>query len=119
MILTAEPPSAFLKGNMETNQHQSYTRILLIAVAIACAYLIAGRAGSFFSIPPGFASAIWPAAGVGLACALIYGHVPAVIGVYLGAFCVNTLNVMEYSGPLSFGSLLLPAIMAAGASLQE
>ncbi len=103
---------------METTQTKSPANILFLTIMIALAYIVAGKAGSFFSIPPGFASAIWPAAGIGLASALIYGALPAFLGVYLGAFGVNTLNVLEYTGPFSYGSLLLPSIMALGASLQ-
>lgn len=103
---------------MAIAQQRSQARTLLITVIIACAYFIAGKAGSFFSIPPGFASAIWPAAGIGLASALIYGRLPAFCGVYLGAFCVNTLNILEYTGPFSINSLVLPSFMALGASLQ-
>ena len=103
---------------MVSNQQVNRLNIPVKVLITMCAYFVAGIIGSFFSISPGFASAIWPAAGIGLACAVILGPVPAFIGVYIGALSINTISTLEYSGPFTFSSLLLPSIMALGASIQ-
>ncbi|MFD2229590.1 CHASE domain-containing protein [Alkalimarinus sediminis] len=87
-------------------------------LVVACAYAVAGGLGSLFSIPPEFASSIWPAAGVGLAAALTYGPRIAFIGVYLGSIIINGLIVYIDSDSLVTHSLVLPSILSLGVSLQ-
>lgn len=53
------------------------------------AYMLAGKAGLLLSIPPGFASAVWPATGVALALALRFALIPSVVGTAVGSFVIN------------------------------
>ncbi|WP_250657221.1 CHASE domain-containing protein [Alkalimarinus coralli] len=103
---------------METHQPIKNVPPLFKTLIVALAYWVAGVAGSFFSIPPGFASAVWPAAGIALASAFLLGVTPAVTGTYIGSFCVNTLNIIFSGQELSLNSLILPLIMASGAAIQ-
>ena len=68
------------------------------------------------AIPPGYASPLYPAAGVALASVLLFGHrmLPAVL---LGAFCVN-LSLGVARGQPSLSALLLALCIGAGAALQ-
>ncbi|WP_127716306.1 CHASE domain-containing protein [Halobacteriovorax sp. HLS] len=85
---------------------------------VALAYYLSGRVGLLLAIPPGFASAIWPAAGVAVASALIFGY-HACIGVLLGSFLVNLSNSSDYSSFEGFViASRLPLSIAFGASLQ-
>lgn len=79
-------------------------------------YFIAAWAGLFFALPPGFASVVWPGAGVALALILLYGN-QALIGLWIGSMLAN-FYVVGQGGELSFSALLLPAWIASGSTLQ-
>ena len=83
---------------------------------IFAGYVLAGVAALSLSIPPGYASPLYPAAGVALAGLLTYGWrmAPAVM---LGGFCVNVVNA-ALLGPLDLSALILPCIIGVGAGLQ-
>jgi len=85
------------------------------ALTFVC-YLLAGLAARPLAIPPGYASPLYPAAGVAIASVLVYGWrmLPAVA---LAAFCVN-LSVPLQRGPLQWAALPLPLLMAVGVTLQ-
>ncbi|MES2993327.1 MAG: PAS domain S-box protein [Pseudomonadota bacterium] len=79
-------------------------------------YAIGGLVALPLAIPPGFATPLYPAAGVALAGLLIFGRgvLPAVL---LGSLVVN-LSLMLTREPLSAMSLAVPLAIAIGASLQ-
>ena len=85
------------------------------ALTFVC-YLLAGLAARPLAIPPGYASPLYPAAGVAIASVLVFGWrmLPAVA---LAAFCVN-LSVPLQRGPLQLTMLPLPLLMAGGSALQ-
>ncbi len=70
------------------------------------------------SIPPGFASAVWPASGVALACILLLNPTMATLGIGLGSLALNYGVVTNNYSELSLGAATLPAVIAAGAMLQ-
>lgn len=45
----------------------------LLSITITLLYVIAGKLALFLAIPPGFASPVWPAAGIALASLVIFG----------------------------------------------
>lgn len=92
-------------------------RILLTALLPALAYYIAGALGLLLAIPPGFASAIWPAAGVALTFVLLKPTTATVIGIGVGSFAAN-LGVISNLSQVTLASLITPALIASGASLQ-
>jgi CHASE1-domain containing sensor protein len=79
-------------------------------------YLLAGWAALTLAIPPGYASPLYPAAGVAMAGVLIGGWrvLPAVA---LGAFTVN-LSLSPQRANLDMAALLLPLVIGVGAALQ-
>src|SRR5688572_715474 len=82
----------------------------------ALAYAVMGWAALWLAIAPSYASPLYPATGVALACVLTYGR-RVLPGVALGAFVVNlALGADRQLGPVAF--VALPAIVAAGATLQ-
>lgn len=88
-------------------------RALLITIA---GYWLLGKAASFFAIPPGFASPIWPAAGFALLMAL-RGHRWVLPGVWIASFLLN----VELGGGSLFApskTWLLAAAIGAGAAVQ-
>ena len=90
---------------------------LAMIVAIALAYALSGRLGLMLAIPPGYASAIFPAAGVALAAVLLYGRV-ALPAVWLGSFLLNLWIGADAGRELHWAALPIPAAIALGATLQ-
>ncbi|MDP2005725.1 MAG: CHASE domain-containing protein [Rubrivivax sp.] len=89
---------------------------LRVALITALAYALVGAAALLLAGPPGYASPLYPSAGIALATALCYGRA-ALPGVLLGAFAVNAgLGVLRGAGGLS--DLALPLLIGAGAALQ-
>ncbi|MEO8057382.1 MAG: CHASE domain-containing protein [Burkholderiales bacterium] len=82
----------------------------------ALVYTLAGRAALLLAMPPGFASPLYPAAGVALGALLIFGR-RALPGIALGALVVN-LSIRGGLHNLSAATLLVPGAVAVGASLQ-
>ena len=97
--------------------NSAFPRLLAIMV-LAIAYLIAGKLSYFSTIPPGYASAIWPPAGIALAGLLIYGY-RVWPGVLLGAFITNGLiPELTDSVPDILITLLTTLVISTGATLQ-
>ena len=90
---------------------------LLLRLAItALAYVLTGWPSLWLAISPSYAAPIYPAAGIALACTLVYGAavLPAVA---LGAFTVNIL-LSAARGQPALSAILVPALIGTGAALQ-
>ena len=82
------------------------------------AYFLAAKIAMLFAIPPGYATAIWPAAGIALAALLKFGY-RLWPGVLLGSFLANlTVPGSASLTALQFTDLILPFAIASGATLQ-
>ena len=92
-------------------------RLIHLLIA-AITYFISGKLGLLLAIPPGFASAVWPAAGVALACILLLIPSSAVIGIGLGSFLLNLSVSTNWFTSLSLQSTLIPLGISFGAMLQ-
>lgn len=89
------------------------TSRLLQAALLALAYFIAGRVSLLLAIPPGYATAIWPGAGIALAALLIYG--PSLWpGVAIGSTLVNLGAFAE----LNLEKSITSAAIGCGAALE-
>ena len=91
---------------------------LLVIIVMAVAYVVFAKLSYFSTVPPGYASAIWPPAGIALAGVLIYGK-RIWPGVWLGSFIVNGL-IPELTGSVTelFITLVLTLVISTGATLQ-
>jgi PAS domain S-box-containing protein len=93
-------------------------RRLLEWLGLAAAYYCVGRLGLLLAIPPGYATATWPAAGIAVTAVLLrgYGVWP---GILLGSFAIN---VTMAGGADTHAALLravaIAASIGAGASAQ-
>jgi PAS domain S-box-containing protein len=87
-----------------------------VALLTALAYALVGWFGLTLAGPPGYASPLYPSAGIALAAVLVYGRA-ALPGVALGAFAVN-LTLGTLRAPEGAPELLLPATIGLGATLQ-
>jgi PAS domain S-box-containing protein len=89
--------------------------------AVAATYFVAARLGFMLDLEPGFASSIWPAAGVGSASLLIWG--PRLWpGVLLGSFLFNwwlsTLLVAHGHEAGETADVIVALVIAGGVALQ-
>ena len=89
----------------------------LAMIAVALAYCLAGRLALLIAIPPGYAAAYWPSAGIALAAVLIYG--PRIWpAVWVGSLAVILWNAADAiaAGPALI--IVAAMVVATGASLQ-
>lgn len=85
---------------------------------LALAYLVTGKLGLLLAIPPGYATAVWPASGIALAALLLYGC-KIWPGVLLGSFLVNIFTSLDASTSESLiRSMVLASSVGTGAALQ-
>ncbi len=56
---------------------------------VALAYFVLGKLGLALALPPGFVSAIWPAAGLAFAVVALWGGKRAGFGIFLGSALTN------------------------------
>ncbi|MGV8058173.1 MAG: PAS domain S-box protein [Smithellaceae bacterium] len=92
------------------------TSTALVMISIALAYALLGAAGLTFATASGYASPIFPAAGLALACALWFKG-RALPGIWLGATVVNILPAC-INGTLSLTTTALAGLIATGATAQ-
>jgi PAS domain S-box-containing protein len=91
-------------------------QVLAVTLTTALAYAATGGLALALAGPPGYASPLYPPAGIALVAAAIYGRA-AWPGVLLGAFLVNTgLGLLR--GQSGLALVTLPFVIALGAMLQ-
>ncbi|MFZ5844374.1 MAG: CHASE domain-containing protein [Pseudomonadota bacterium] len=92
-------------------------RTLLLLPGIALAYFLLGRLGLLLAIPPGFATAVFPPAGLALFCLIRFG--PAALpGIWLGSVIMNLSTAWPATGLPAAAQLLMTALIGAGAAGQ-
>jgi PAS domain S-box-containing protein len=89
---------------------------LRIAVLTALAYALVGAVAVLLAGPPGYASPLYPSAGIALVAVLVYGRA-ALPGALLGSFAVNAVLGLE-RGASGLAALVLPLLIGTGAALQ-
>ncbi|MEW6981261.1 CHASE domain-containing protein [Colwelliaceae bacterium 6471] len=92
--------------------------ILLHFLIVALAYIIFGKFGLAMAIPPGFASAVWPASGVALASLILLNRPAALLGIFVGSFLINTYVVTGSFFEFSSSSLYPATGIAFASALQ-
>ena len=85
-------------------------------IVIAVLYVLLGATGLTLAIPPGYASPIFPAAGLALAVVLFHGRA-ALPWVWLGSFTLNIGHALWFD-TLSVTTGFAALCIACGASLQ-
>lgn len=91
-------------------------KYLSLMIPVAISYFVFGILGLWFAIPPGYASPIFPAAGVAVALMLWSGN-RAWPGIWLGSFLLNS-SVSFLNGQFGMTSLVLASVIAVGSTLQ-
>ncbi|MDQ4426172.1 MASE1 domain-containing protein, partial [Thalassolituus sp.] len=91
-----------------------FLRFLIVALT----YFVFARLGTALAIPPDYAAAVWPAAGVALASFLLFSRAVAFTGVMAGAVLANLYTTTSALTELSLTALVSGIAMGAGATLQ-
>ena len=106
------------QGKLARGQYVKVMVDLRRTIVLALAYFLAGRLGLLLAIPPGYATAVWPASGIALAGLLLWGYRVSP-GVLIGSLLVNISVSWEPSSPLLvFRSFATATSIAAGSTLQ-
>src|SRR5919109_328542 len=63
-------------------------RLLIYYAVLPVAYVVSGRLGLLLAVPPGYATAIFPPAGIAVAAMFMAGAA-TLPGTFLGAFLLN------------------------------
>ena len=89
-------------------------RAVLFYALLAIGYVVTGRLGLLLAVPPGYATAIFPPAGIAAAGMLIAG--PATLPwIFLGSLVLNSwIGYIAGSAPVSVA--ILAALLIAAAS---
>lgn len=99
-------------------RYRLFASDLFKVIVVAAGYFLAGKAALLLAIPPGYAAAVWPSAGLALAAALLFDY-KVLAGVALGSFLVNFGTSFDPSSPSAIArSALLSGSIGLGAALQ-
>jgi CHASE1-domain containing sensor protein len=87
-------------------------------LTLAAAYAVAAWLGLWLAIPPGYATATWPASGLALAGVLM-GGARVAPGIWVGSFVVNLWTAWDATHAAALlTSVVIPTSIGAGATLQ-
>ncbi|OQW74016.1 MAG: hypothetical protein BVN35_10950 [Proteobacteria bacterium ST_bin11] len=93
--------------------HLSFYRYIFLTAAM----VVSGWAALRLALPPGYASPIWPPAGIALAAALVWGY-KIWPGIWFASFLTNLFYGYDLSGSLTPQTVFVAMGIAAGSSLQ-
>jgi len=97
---------------------KSVAKTITCVAGVGAAYYAAARLALILAIPPGYATAVWPAAGVGLVAILVFGY-RVWPGILLGHFLANVFTAYDVSSlAATVRSVALPLTIACGGALQ-
>lgn len=100
----------------QKQKEQDWTRVVRRIALLALIYFIFGKLALLLAIPPGYATAVWPSAGIALVFVFLYGPKVA-IGAAIGSFFVNFTVSQSSIINLSLEQFLPPFFIAIGAAL--
>ena len=102
---------AFLDRVVVRKKAFAYSLLLILV------YVITGKLGLMLALPPGYASAIFPPAGIAVAAVFVTGRVllPA---IFLGSLLLNILVGYSDHHQVNITSLEVALLIAAASSLQ-
>lgn len=102
----------------QTMKSATSWQVLLRIVLLATSYVIAGRLALLLAIPPGFATAIFPPVGIGLAAVLLWGNA-MLGGVLLGSTVLNLSIAFSAGAQLSITSFSIAFGIAIGSTIHN
>lgn len=90
---------------------------LPLLLLCALAMFAGGWLGMEMVVPPGYASPLWPPAGISLGCLLIWGR-KIWPGILLGAICNQFYATLLFSGTLQANGIASALLIAFASTLQ-
>src|SRR2546430_15178116 len=94
------------------NPSRWWARRFSQGLGLALAYFVTAKLALLLAIPPGYASAVWPAAGIALGALLVFGN-RVWPGIWLGSFLANLGTSFDASSAAALlHSVTLPAAIA-------
>ena len=87
-------------------------------IVVALLIFLGGWLGLKMAVPPGYASPLWPPAGIALAALLLDGRWRLWPAIWLGSFANNVLAGADISQQLSLAVFMSSALIGLGSSLQ-
>ncbi|BCK86628.1 hypothetical protein MIZ01_0392 [Sideroxyarcus emersonii] len=84
---------------------------------VIVAYVTSGKAALMLALPPGYAAAIFPPAGIALAATFIIGN-SALPSIFLGSFLLNVWVAYSASHTITAISLIVALVIAVASLLQ-
>lgn len=98
----------------QINASNKSFRFVAATLSIAFAYVLTGKLAVLLALPPGYATAIFPPAGIAVGVAFVIGR-PSLLGIFLGSFALNLW--VSYSTPrLIYPPAYIAAALIASAS---
>ncbi len=94
-----------------------FRSLFIQSILLAVLYYALGRLALWLAIPPGYAMAIYPPAGLALGALLVRGYRMAG-GVAIGSLALNLWISYQASQSIGLTGILLAAAIASGAALQ-
>lgn len=91
--------------------------LIIRIIAVTCLVFIGGWLGLKMAVPPGYASPLWPPAGIALSV-LLLGSKRLWPGIWLGSFANNALAGIGIGGHLSFSVIASSSLIGLGSTLQ-
>jgi PAS domain S-box-containing protein len=93
---------------------------ILTVVSLTATYVIAGRLGLFLAVPPGYATAIFPPAGIAMAAMFMGGSI-TIPWTFLASFLLNLWvgNVIQdgFDTPATLAALVIASASALQAAI--
>jgi integral membrane sensor domain MASE1 len=97
---------------------RTWRHYVVPVLIMAAAYAVAAWLGLWLAIPPGYATAIWPASGLALA-GILMGGTRVWPGIWLGSFVVNLGTGFDATHTAALlASVAIPTSLGLGATLQ-
>jgi diguanylate cyclase (GGDEF)-like protein len=101
-----------------TARHRTWSAELLRKIAtLAFGYALTGALGLMLAVPPGYATAVWPASGIALAALLLWGT-RIWPGIWLGSFMANVWASYSAQGDITALSTVVAANIGVGSTMQ-
>lgn len=90
----------------------------LLLVILALLYIVFGKLALMLAIPPGYATSIWPSAGIAIIFAYVFGPFVA-LGALIGSFTLNASIASQNFTQFDFHLFLSPFVISIGIYLHS
>jgi len=99
------------------NQLPTQKKVIVYSLLLVVAYIVTGKLGLMLALPPGYASAIFPPAGIAIAAVFVAGRavLPA---IFLGSFLLNILVGYSASHQVEMTDVEVALLIAFASALQ-